>query len=124
MAGLTVSAMKTDDDFLEAIRANPADESPRLAYADWLDQRRDTRGDFLRLQLRLKSVAPDHVLREKWEGDLSRLRLGYDAGWLAVIEPERVPHPDDPQRWLPTCGCFDYSVPQWREVDFHRETQD
>jgi uncharacterized protein (TIGR02996 family) len=35
--------------FLAAIKAEPTDEVPYLIYADWLQERADPRGDFLRL---------------------------------------------------------------------------
>ncbi|MFO0808491.1 MAG: TIGR02996 domain-containing protein [Gemmataceae bacterium] len=36
--------------FLQAIRAAPDDDLPRLVYADWLEERGDPRGEFIRLQ--------------------------------------------------------------------------
>src|SRR5262249_10209907 len=38
--------------FLLAIKAEPANEVPYLIYADWLQDRADSRGDFLRLFIR------------------------------------------------------------------------
>lgn len=38
--------------FLQAINADPVDEVPYLIYADWLQDRSDPRGDFLRLAIR------------------------------------------------------------------------
>ena len=45
--------------FLRAILANPADNTPRLVFADWLEEHRTTdadaaRAEFIRLWLRLK----------------------------------------------------------------------
>ncbi|HEU0034605.1 MAG TPA: TIGR02996 domain-containing protein [Kofleriaceae bacterium] len=39
------------DALLAAIRANPADDKPRLVYADWLQERGDPRGELIALQL-------------------------------------------------------------------------
>ena len=39
------------DPFVAAICAEPDDDLPRLIYADWLDDRGDPRGEFIRLQL-------------------------------------------------------------------------
>lgn len=36
--------------FLAAIQAEPRDDTPRLAYADWLEERGDPLGEFIRLQ--------------------------------------------------------------------------
>jgi uncharacterized protein (TIGR02996 family) len=42
----------TDDEaFIRAIVANPADDAPRLVYADWLDERNDPRGAYLRAEV-------------------------------------------------------------------------
>jgi uncharacterized protein (TIGR02996 family) len=42
-----------EDDFLAAIAANPDDDAPRLAHADWLEQNGDAdRAEFIRLHIR------------------------------------------------------------------------
>ena len=43
----------TDSDFLAAIIANPADDAPRLVYADWLEEHDGPRGEFIRVQVEL-----------------------------------------------------------------------
>ena len=43
---------------LQAIIANPVDDAPRLIYADWLEERGDPRGEFIRLQCQLARLAP------------------------------------------------------------------
>jgi uncharacterized protein (TIGR02996 family) len=50
--------MPSADDFLQAILANPDDDTPRLVYADWLEERGDPRGEFIRLQCELAQL-PD-----------------------------------------------------------------
>lgn len=48
----------TDSDreaFLATIAANPDDMTPRLVFADWLDEREDARGEFIRVQIELAS---------------------------------------------------------------------
>jgi uncharacterized protein (TIGR02996 family) len=39
--------------FLKAILADPLNDGPRLVYADWLDERGDPRGEFIRVQCEL-----------------------------------------------------------------------
>ena len=39
------------DALLDAIFAEPDDDTPRLVYADWLDDRDDPRGPFLRAEV-------------------------------------------------------------------------
>jgi uncharacterized protein (TIGR02996 family) len=117
--------MMDESGFLDAIRANPGDDMHRLVYADWLEERGDPRGDFLRLRIALAATAPDHTDRVAGEHELSRLRKGCDAAWLAVIEPRRPPPPYDPtQRRL--CDCFDAVYPRLsRSTPYlHVEVQD
>ena len=74
---------------LAAIWANPADDAPRLAYADWLDDRGDAdRAEFVRVQIAIaRSPVPDDALknrekvlldahRDEWLGDRANLDLG------------------------------------------------
>jgi uncharacterized protein (TIGR02996 family) len=44
--------MRSDEDaFIEAIGAAPEDEAARLVYADWLEERDDPRGAYLRAEV-------------------------------------------------------------------------
>src|SRR5712664_4048321 len=45
--------MLEEDAFLQAIIDNPEDDTPRLRFADWLAERADPRGEFIRTQCRL-----------------------------------------------------------------------
>src|SRR5262245_34845244 len=51
------------DALLAAIRANPEDDTPRLMFADWLDEQGDaasvTRAEFIRLQCELARLDDD-----------------------------------------------------------------
>jgi uncharacterized protein (TIGR02996 family) len=53
--------MSDDDAFLRAILVNPDDETCRLVYADWLEERGDGRGPFLRLE-----GAPESISYVAW----------------------------------------------------------
>jgi uncharacterized protein (TIGR02996 family) len=46
----------TDADFLQHILAHPDDDAPRLIYADWLEERGDPRGEFIRVQCELAAM--------------------------------------------------------------------
>jgi uncharacterized protein (TIGR02996 family) len=98
--------MADEDGFLAAIKAHPDDQTARLVYADFLDERDDPRGDFIRLHLALRAAAPDHPERVAGEHELSFLRKGCDAAWLAVIEPG---YPPEEKKLLGRrgCRCFD-----------------
>ena len=65
--------MSDEAGFLRAIRDNPEDELARLVYADWLDERGDIRGEYLRLEHQLSQIP----LR------LNQLRKQINPVWLA-----------------------------------------
>lgn len=69
--------MNEDGAFIRAIVDNPGDDTPRLVYADWLDDRDDPRGPYLRAE------------RDAVEsGDIARLRelaAGLDPVWVARV---------------------------------------
>lgn len=55
----------TGHGLLHAIQEDPADDTLRLVYADWLEEQGDPRCEFIRLQLQL---APHEELLEKFYG--------------------------------------------------------
>jgi uncharacterized protein (TIGR02996 family) len=68
--------------FLQNIRQRPHDDAPRLIFADWLDQRGDPRGEFIRLQC---------------------LRSGFaigDAHKLSLVEQEQALLQQHRDRWV------------------------
>ena len=94
--------MTHDEAFLRAIREAPADDAPRLIYADWLEEHgRTDRAELIRLQCRIarlpradegRGVLADRVkelLRRNWEEWVGPLReiVGprrdrHGEGWL------------------------------------------
>jgi uncharacterized protein (TIGR02996 family) len=83
-------AMTDDEAFIRALLAAPADEAPRLVYADWLDERGDPRGTYLRLELRtpgdpyLRDVASD--LDPVWLARVSRPPAGLCSDRVTFTE--------------------------------------
>jgi hypothetical protein len=55
---------------------------PRLVYADWLEERGDPRGAFLRLEVALRGSERAPELRER----LHQARRPLDARWVAIVE--------------------------------------
>ncbi len=121
--------MTTEDEqaFLAAIVAAPEDDTPRLVFADWLDERgRDddaARAALIRAQCRLEHLPPGReraalekqaraVLRahaKRWAAPLSQLRLGekwtYRRGFLdgVTMSPTHfVRHAETIFRFAPT----------------------
>jgi uncharacterized protein (TIGR02996 family) len=69
--------MYDEEAFLQAIRTTPDDPTVRLVYADWLEERGDPRGEYLRLEHQLAQIP----LR------LAELRKLIDEDWLRSVTP-------------------------------------
>src|SRR3954467_4069612 len=110
-----------DAAFLAAIRDRPDDDLPRLVYADYLDQRGDPRGEFIRLQVERPTLAADdprrhellarehEVLRAHEEEGLGppaplvsshEFRRGF-VGWVLVMTEAFVAHAETLFAWAP-----------------------
>src|SRR5207248_10077422 len=80
--------MSVHQAFLHDICEHPDDDTPRLIYADWLDDHDDpARGEFIRLQCRLEALRPDD---ESWpalrERELELLKQHGDR-WKEPLRP-------------------------------------
>jgi uncharacterized protein (TIGR02996 family) len=79
--------------FLQNIRQQPHDDAPRLIFADWLEERGDPRGEFIRLQClrssftigdahKLSLVEQEQALlkrhRGRWVGPLLQQGVGWE----------------------------------------------
>jgi uncharacterized protein (TIGR02996 family) len=102
--------MNDDEAFIRAIVAAPGDDAPRLVYADWLDERGDPRGSYLRLECEIRRNKPvfgagkwlakaHHSIDYVWLNRVSRPPIGVcsdhvrfgDAGpSLSAVDLERV----------------------------------
>ena len=72
--------MNEDEAFIRAIVDNPCDDTHRLVYADWLDDRSDPRGPYLRAETEwVKS--PKAAAKKK----LDKLAERLDALWVARV---------------------------------------
>lgn len=79
--------MSERDAFLAAIRANPDDDLPRLVFADWLDERGDPLGEFIRVQVELEPArnrTDDPRVRELVRREQSLLKQHRDE-WLGPM---------------------------------------
>lgn len=97
--------------FRRAILADPDDDTVRLAYADWLEERGDgPRAEFIRLQIALARDEPgNQVARELRERDLLD---GYQNLWAA------------PLLGLVTGVQFSRGFPNWVAIDARRLIDD
>ena len=103
---------------MAAIEAAPQDLLPRLVYADWLDERNDPRGEYLRLEVERHRA----VLISKTLEPTALTRLGELEDTLAVEWFYRVviaDHPHDPgfiyTRFWRALASYDGSHQRMRE---------
>ena len=67
--------MTTADAFLAAILAAPEDDTPRLIFADWLEEDGDpARAEFIRLQIEYDKHCDPHERAPLWEPMRQRIR--------------------------------------------------
>jgi uncharacterized protein (TIGR02996 family) len=78
--------MGDEEPFVRAILAAPSDDSPRLIYADWLEERGDLRGEFLRTQTTLARMPKKDKRRTSFGKRLKALRPSIDSEWLALFD--------------------------------------
>jgi uncharacterized protein (TIGR02996 family) len=77
--------MSKDTAFLQAMLASPEDASTRLVYADWLEQRGDGRGEFLRLDLQVERYNREDGSESNLERRHRELAATIDPGWLTLV---------------------------------------
>jgi uncharacterized protein (TIGR02996 family) len=108
--------MNEDEGFIREIIAHPDDTSLRLIYADWLEERGDARGEFLRLEATLSQMAEENRLFKRLRARLRKLREGISADWLARLDSTAIENCDlqfnfvCPKRWEKLQMTSDCSV--------------
>jgi uncharacterized protein (TIGR02996 family) len=76
--------MNEDEAFIRAIVDRPGDDTARLVYADWLDDRDDPRGAYLRAEF--EWAKPWHSGERPPESpELRKLAAGLDPVWVARV---------------------------------------
>ena len=82
--------MTDHDALLAAVIANPDEDTPRLAYADWCDENgRPERAEFIRVQIRLERERHSDQVPE-WLSHKYDLLRRFGAAWSAGISGEGV----------------------------------
>jgi uncharacterized protein (TIGR02996 family) len=81
--------MNHEQAFLQAIREIPADDAPRLIYADWLEEQggasRAARADFIRIQCRLDDLPEDDPARDRLEDEAADLLAEHENEWTQPL---------------------------------------
>jgi uncharacterized protein (TIGR02996 family) len=99
--------MSDEQALLAAIRAHPDDDAPRLIYADWLEERGDARGEFLRAECLLARHSPRHGEYPRLKARLRAIGLRLEVGWLALVSRAPV--------WLEP-ECFFFASQGWVQI--------
>ncbi len=71
--------------FYQDILEHPDDRAPRLIYADWLEERGDARGEFIRLHCAATDLAPGDPAREPLARRLRELLALHEADWAEEL---------------------------------------
>ncbi len=95
---------KDHQPFVEAIIASPYDDTPRLVYADWLEDLGDDRCEYLRLECELNGLRPQDALFLELRPRFDTIRARCPRAWLAIVGRSRIANCDArsancPQRW-------------------------
>jgi|GEM_PF-2514677 len=77
--------MNEDEAFIRAIREQPDDETARLVYADWLDDRGDPRGPYLRAEAEWVVLQPADEQYRPLFRHISQLAAKLNPAWFATV---------------------------------------
>lgn len=72
--------------FLSRVRDRPDDDGPRFIFADWLDERGDARGEFIRVQCALAHLSSDDPRRADLEIREQALLDTYRTSWTKRLQ--------------------------------------
>jgi uncharacterized protein (TIGR02996 family) len=87
--------MNEDAGFLQAILAAPDDHDLRLVYADWLEERGDPRGEYLRCECAraaLRPAEPKHIALLQREAELRRQHPDIILPWQRRLTLGQIQH--------------------------------
>jgi uncharacterized protein (TIGR02996 family) len=102
-----------DHGFIRQILASPDEDTPRLVYADWLEQQGDRdRAEFIRLQIAAARLSPQDPQRGPLSAAAAALLQAHQAEW-EQLPPEVA--------GVVRVGSFERGLPVWarcRITDF------
>src|SRR5262245_54103818 len=73
--------------FLRAIIESPDDDELRLVFADWLEERDDPRGEFVRIEVEQARPGLDKLRQEKNSYRAHELLRAHEKTWVAPLRP-------------------------------------
>src|SRR5215470_6975433 len=88
--------MNEREALLRAVCENPDDDTPRLVFADWLQENGDeARAEFIRLQIEIANLPDGQKKQEKQTREKELLNI-HEATWT---EPFKEFEPDRLEGW-------------------------
>jgi uncharacterized protein (TIGR02996 family) len=104
--------MEQEGAFVDAIRAQPDHDAPRLAYAAWLRDRGDPRGEFIDAQVRWDQahVALDMAAMKQHNARFGQVLRQHQTAWLAPLFALGLQHYSFRRGFVETGGidCADF----------------
>jgi uncharacterized protein (TIGR02996 family) len=94
--------------FVREILAQPLDDAPRLVFADWLEERGDPRGEFIRVQCQLAKLRIRDPQYPPLEARSRALLNKYRLQWIAPY---------------PKLAGIVWGIDQWNWSDGHDDTR-
>jgi uncharacterized protein (TIGR02996 family) len=80
--------LRTEEGLLADIRDNAEDDTPRLIYADWLDEHEQPlRAELIRVQVARDRLAPDDPARAPLEARSCAILDVHEDSWTAPLRP-------------------------------------
>jgi uncharacterized protein (TIGR02996 family) len=117
--------VSTDERFVRSLTANRHDAETRAVYADWLEERGDVRGHYLRVQPLFEALSVDDAYWPAVGQMLQRMRAAIAPTWLAIVDPHGSLETQSVPRVMRACKCYRQSEEEaWRELSLHSEQQD
>jgi len=101
--------MTHDNPFLQALLAEPDDDTLRLAMADWLDEHdQPARAEFIRVQIELARSVADRNRRWKLELRQRDLLMAHDTEWVSPLAQVLGCKPGQWGGWVFRRGFVEY----------------
>jgi uncharacterized protein (TIGR02996 family) len=114
-----MSKDKREEEFLEAIRANPADRATRLIYADWLEERGIPTAQLIRIEEEMRTLPVYSDRYWQLKPRRNELRAGCDQKWLETMrygsDYEPIFH-DLPSGWKERWRFIRELLDRWHRV--------
>lgn len=106
--------MSDAEAFEKAIIANPDERATYSAYADWLQERDDPRGEFIAVQLALEDESRSKAEREALKSREAELLKTHERAWLGELVPHflgrEITDQADPN--------YDWDRPEMPEIQY------